>query len=43
VPRHIISCERDRVGFTRDEVQNIGTKALEPTGIIILVGVGGVF
>ena len=33
-----------RRGFTRDEVQNIATKALEPAGIIILVtGAGGVF
>ncbi len=31
-------------GFTREEVQNIATKALEPAGIIILVtGAGGVF
>ena len=33
-----------RRGLTRDEVQNIATKALEPAGIIILVtGAGGVF
>lgn len=33
-----------RRGYTRDEVQNIATKALEPAGIIILVtGAGGVF
>lgn len=33
-----------RRGFSRDEVQNIATKALEPAGIIILVtGAGGVF
>ncbi|OIU70338.1 GntP family permease [Rossellomorea aquimaris] len=31
-------------GYTRDEVQEIATKALEPAGIIILVtGAGGVF
>ena len=31
-------------GYTRDEVQDIATKALEPAGIIILVtGAGGVF
>ncbi|WP_138858835.1 gluconate:H+ symporter [Exiguobacterium mexicanum] len=33
-----------RRGYTRDEVQEIATKALEPAGIIILVtGAGGVF
>lgn len=33
-----------RRGYTRDEVQDIATKALEPAGIIILVtGAGGVF
>lgn len=33
-----------RRGYTRDEVQSIATKALEPAGIIILVtGAGGVF
>lgn len=33
-----------RRGLSRDEVQNIATKALEPAGIIILVtGAGGVF
>lgn len=33
-----------RRGLTREEVQNIATKALEPAGIIILVtGAGGVF
>ncbi|MCP5421147.1 MAG: gluconate transporter [Gammaproteobacteria bacterium] len=33
-----------RRGYTREEVQNIATKALEPAGIIILVtGAGGVF
>src|SRR5699024_3422602 len=31
-------------GYTRNEVQNIATKSLEPAGIIILVtGAGGVF
>jgi Gnt-I system low-affinity gluconate transporter len=33
-----------RRGYSREEVQNIATKALEPAGIIILVtGAGGVF
>ena len=33
-----------RRGYSRDEVQDIATKALEPAGIIILVtGAGGVF
>lgn len=32
-----------RRGFTKDELQNITTKALEPAGIIILItGAGGV-
>lgn len=31
-------------GYTRDEIQSIATKALEPAGIIILItGAGGVF
>ncbi|MBA2377808.1 MAG: GntP family permease [Actinomycetota bacterium] len=33
-----------RHGYTRDEVQNVATRALEPVGLIILVtGAGGVF
>jgi gluconate transporter len=33
-----------RRGYTRDEVQKIATKALEPAGVIILItGAGGVF
>ena len=33
-----------RRGYTRDEVQEVATKALEPAGIIILItGAGGVF
>src|SRR5699024_883224 len=33
-----------RRGFTRDELQTISTRALEPAGIIILItGAGGVF